>query len=111
MSQSRNDIKHDIWVAAYLMALRKHSPLDAETLAINAARRYQSRWDVGHDGNIFDALSHHDWSQMPAGHEEEKEEKEEELAISTLCHPDEFAFEDASEELKHLNEDKTQSRT
>jgi hypothetical protein len=58
VSRTRNDIEHDIWVAAYLKALRDHSPQDAELVAINAARKYQARWDGRYELESFDALSY-----------------------------------------------------
>ncbi len=60
MDRPRKEIEHDIWVAAYLTALRHGPPEVAEHCAIEASRRYQDRWDERYEKDSFDALSYRD---------------------------------------------------
>ena len=53
MDRPRKEIEHDIWVAAYLTALRNSSPEVAEHCAMDAIKRYRTRWDPNDVGESF----------------------------------------------------------
>lgn len=46
METARNTLEHDIWVAAYLTALRASPPDVAEQCAADAVKRYHTRWGL-----------------------------------------------------------------
>lgn len=44
MRRETHNIEHEIWLTAYLTALRTHDPDSAQRVAVSAVKHYADRW-------------------------------------------------------------------